>query len=199
MKKIKNLSSKMADSTNEIELSPEIKCVQNKNKFVENTQRVIGMTNKIVSRISNADRQIANMYSDIPGLLQMAGDLLVNMGDEIHTKMLHAFLKGILIKKEGAPDDIPVWKKIKSKDDTVLTENLSVILSENPFVPRIQYIYGANPARRRYVSDTEVETMWKLITALVHNSIKYAFHGNHKLFTQHIPDELISEFRIQLD
>lgn len=175
------------------------KGVLNKNKFIENTQRVIGMTNKIVTRISDSDRQISNMYSDIPGLLKMAGDMLVDMGDEIHTKMLHAFLKGVLIQKEGSPDNIHVWRKIKSKDDSVLTENLSVILSENPFVPRIQYIYGANPSKKCYVNQNEIDTMWKLITALIHNSIKYAVHNNVKEFLPHIPDELINEFKIQLE
>lgn len=180
-------------------LADEGKGILNKNKFVENTQRVIGMTKKIVTRISESDRHISNMYSDIPGLLEMAGNLLVNMGDDIHTKMLHAFLKGVLIQKEGACDNIPVWKKIKSKDDSVLTENLSVILSENPFVPRIQYVYGANPSKRCYVNQSEIDTMWKLITALIHNSVKYVVHNNVEEFLPHISEELIIQFKIQLE
>lgn len=177
----------------------EEKAKLNKNKFIENTQRIIGMTKKIVTRISESDRQIANMYSDIPGLLDMAGNFLVDMGDEIHSKMIYSFLKGILIQKEGYVDNIHVWRKIKSKDETVLTENLSVILSENPFVPRIQYVYGANPAKRCYVNHHEIDTMWKLITALIHNSVKYAFHNNVVKIIPHIPQELISEFKIQLE
>ena len=179
-------------------LADEGKGVLNKNKFVENTQRIIGMTKKIVTRISGSDKQISNMYSDIPDLLEMAGNLLVSMGNEIHIKMLHGFLRGVLIQREESSDNIPVWKKIKSKNDSVLTENLSIILSENPFVPRIQYVYGANPTKKCYVNQNEIDIMWKLITALIHNSIKYVIHNNIEEFIPYISKELIDEFKIQL-
>lgn len=203
MKKFFNLSSKMENTATGIgSMADESKALLNKNKFIENTQRVIGMTRKIVDRISENDKNIKSMYSDIPGLLETAGALLVSMGDDIHMKMINGFLDGLLIKKQRndvEDDGVSIWMKIKERNDSILTNNLSIILPNNPFVPRIQYIYGANPSKRRYVNDAEIEVMWKLITALTHNVIKYVIFSQNQQYIHLIPSEMISEMRISLE
>lgn len=161
----------------------------NKCKFIENTQRIIGSTKKIIERLTSENRQLADMYSDIPSLLDIAKEALVNLGDDIHSKVFFTFIR----------KSIPVWDKIKHKDDTVLTENLGLILPDNPFVSRIQYIYGANPSKTIYVNDVEIKNMWKLMTALIHNAVKYIIFSENSEFIPMLPPNVVEDFKINLE
>lgn len=167
----------------------EIKANANMCKFVENTQRVIGKTKLILEGIMKQDRHINNEYSDVPGLLDMAKDLLVGLDHETQLKCLRSF-----IKKSS-----PVWYKIKEKDDTILTENLSLILPSNPYVPRIQYIYGNNERKIRYVGEEDIKVMWKLLNALVHNSVKYIIFSEDSELLPLLPEGVIDDFKISLE
>lgn len=160
----------------------------NKTKFIENTQRIIGSTKKIIERLTDENKALANMYSDIPGLLEIAGSTLANLGSEFHHNALSQFIE----------KSLPVWDKIRLKDDTILTENLSLILPNNPYVSRIQYIYGANPSKTIYVNDSEIKNMWKLLTALVHNAVKYIIFSEDPKFYP-LPPNIVDDFKVNLE
>ena len=158
-------------------------------KFIENTQRIINATKVILERLMDEHDHIASDYSDVPMLLDIGKRILVDIGSQEQVKLVKTFVE----------KSIPVWEKVKNKDITVLTENMSLILSDNPFVPRIQYMYGSNPQRRCYVNEKETKNMWTLITALIHNSVKYVyFSGNTELMSI-IPDGTIEMFNINLE
>lgn len=132
-------------------------------KFINNIQRVIGKTTQIIERIMKVDKNIATNYNDVYGTLKMANDLIINIDSEKQKKLFKTFIK----------KSLNLWIKIKNKDDSILTEHISIIFPNNPYVEKIQYIYGNNPQKKNFVEPSEMDSIWKLITGLVHNSIKY--------------------------
>lgn len=133
-------------------------------KFVENTTRVIGLTNSILASLKQREPAVAARYSDVPGLLDLAKQALVNM---ITPDMMEKLLIDFMSK---AIDHLEL---LRVKDDSILTERLSIILPDSPYVERVQYLYGANPKKTRYCTDKEIQTMWLLTHALVHNAVKH--------------------------
>lgn len=175
-----------------------IKANEFKNKFIENTQRILGFTNVIITRISSEDPKIRRLYEDVPSLLDFAKSSLSSMGETTHVNIIIGFIKKILDnKKLDTADGVHIWHRIHARDDSVLVTNLNVILPENPFIPRIQFIYGNNPDKIRYVSDKEIGTMWNLVTALIHNAVKYVVYSGNESIISMIPRELIEEFKIK--
>ena len=167
----------------------EMKANDNMCKFIQNTQRIIGKTKNILEKIMENNKDINNQYSDVPGLLDMAKDLLVSLDNETQTKFLVKF-----VKKSSS-----VWYKIKEKDDTILTENLSLILPSNPYVSRIQYIYGNNEKRINYVDEEDIKIIWKLLNGLVHNSVKYVIFSQNSELLQLLPKDVVENFKISLE
>lgn len=161
----------------------------NRVKFIENTQRIMNATNAVLDRLMKEHAHIRGDYSDVPALLEMGKGLLVNLDDTTSRKIIKKFLE----------KSTPVWDKIKDKDITILSENLDTILPENPFIPRIQYLYGSNSHSRCYVNEKETATMWKLIEALIHNSVKVAVFSNDEELLALLPDGSIEMWKINLN
>lgn len=158
-------------------------------KFIQNIQRVIGKTSQILERVMKADRTIASSYSDIPSTLTMANQLLLHMGVEGQMKFFRTFIE----------KSINLWENIRVKDDKILTEHLSIILPGNPYVEKIQFIYGGNPQKKIYVDSAEVTMMWKLLTALIHNSIKYIIFSEDTTFYPLLPDNVVEKFSVNFE
>lgn len=162
------------------------KADDNLRKFIENLQRVILQTNAILDRISSEDSDVAKRYSDIPPLLNMAKDALVNIGIDGQKKVIKVFID----------KSIDVWYMIMNRDDRILTEHLSLILPGDDYVKKIQYLYGANDQRKCYVNEREINNVWKLLTALVHNSAKYVVFSDYEKFTSRLPKEVFNEWKV---
>ena len=149
------------------------KANENLVKFIGNTRKIILLTTDIGKDLASRTGDLAAKYSDIPDLLELA--LIVY--DAFDDRQKVNFLLGFLEKS------LSVWDKIKRKDASILSDNLSIILPENEYIERIQYAYGHNSTRTIYVSDKMVSNMWLLITGLIHNSIKYVILSrNAKLY-----------------
>lgn len=161
----------------------------NKCKFIENTQRIIGSTNKIIKELMEEHEHIRTEYASIPGLLELGNTILVNLPDDKFEEIITDFFT----------KSIPVWDKIKNKDITVLTENMSLILSNNQYVPKIQYMYGANEDNLCYVSEKDTKNMWNLITALIHNSVKYVIFSDNKDLLAILPPNTVETWKINLE
>lgn len=157
-------------------------------KFIENLQRVIGKTKAILETVMNDNPSIRSSYRDIPGTLDM-GLSLINSGSMFHQKIFRAFIE----------KGIDHFDMIHRKDDRILTHNLSMILPENEYVNKIQYIYGANPERRRYVSDEDVKVMWNLLLALMHRSIKWILFTEDPEFYPRLPPDVVQRYKVNLD
>jgi hypothetical protein len=158
-------------------------------KFIQNIQRVIGRTNQILERLIGTDPTIASNYSEIPGALTMGNMLLLNIGVDGQMKFFKTFIE----------KSINLWEKIRIKDDTILTEHLSIILPDNTYVEKIEFIYGNNPQKKIYVNNAEINYMWKVLTGLVHNSIKYIIFSEDTRFYPLLPDKIIENFGINLN
>lgn len=160
----------------------------NMGKFVDNTVRIIDATLASLKRIMEDYSHISEQYSDVPSLLILGKDLLRSTDEESRGKLIKFFLK----------KSSPVWNEIKNKDMTIIRENMSLILMDSPFIPRIQYIYGNNNDRVCYVNEKEIKIMWNLITALVHNSVKYALFSGDENLIKYLPENVVEEFNIDL-
>lgn len=162
-------------------------------KFIENSQRVIGKTKLILTRIIEssdaADKKIARSYADIPGTLTSANQLLMGIGGEIQINIFRTFIR----------KSMPFWEKIHSRDDTILTDNLSLIFPNNPYVGKIQFLYGANNERRCYVKADEINSIWKLINALVHNCIKYIIFSHDEEFFDKMDPDIVEKLNVNLE
>lgn len=158
-------------------------------KFIENTRRLIGSTKNIIDRINEENVEIRNNYSDVPSLLQMALDLLSNCGINSQKNLMKTFIF----------KSIEIWELIRLKDDTVLTEHLSKIIPDNPYVVRIQYVYGSNPSNKCFVDKIEIKKIWNLITALVHNSIKYILFSGDSKYDGLLPRNVVSLWKVNLE
>lgn len=161
----------------------------NRVKFIENTQRIMNATNTILKRLMEEHAHIKGDYSDVPALLEIGKGVLVNLDNTTSRNIIKGFLE----------KSVPVWDKIKSKDISILSENLNVILPENPFIPRIQYLYGSNPKSICYVNESETASMWRLIESLIHNSVKVAVFSNDKELLEIIPKNAVSVWKINLE
>lgn len=161
----------------------------NRIRFIENTQRIMNATNSVLGRLMEEDSHIRAGYSDVPALLEMGKGLLVNLDDYTSRNVIKSFLE----------KSAPVWEKIKNKDITILSENLDTILPQNPFIPRIQYLYGSNPYSRCYVNERETANMWKLIEALIHNSVKFAMFLNDQELLSLLPSNAVQMWKINLN
>lgn len=170
-------------------------------KFVENTQRITGKTLSIINRLISEDKTIKNSYSDVPGLLQIALDIIPKSGNGMQMQIISGFIDEALIKesRDSNGNVINICEMVKNKDDKILTEHLGKILSNNPYVERIQYIYGANPSKKCYVNEAEVNIMWKLITAIFHNSIKYVIFSENPKFFGKISKSAVTDLNVNLD
>jgi len=144
--------------------------IENLNKFSTNTRKIIMLTNDICKDLSRKPGEIGKKYKNIPGLLDIALLVFDEFKNEKYEEILVDFLQ----------KSIPVWDKIKNRDGSILSENLSLIIPDNEYIPIIQYAYGDNPDGKIHVDDKKIKNMWLLITALIHNSIKYSYYGQNK-------------------
>lgn len=173
-------------------MSAQEKAELNFCKFIENTCRIIGKTNQIINRIleENRDnREIQTKYSEVPDLLKIASDLLTNCGVDAQK----SFMSSFILKS------VNIWELIRLKDDRVLTEHLSEIMPGNGYVENIQYVYGANSSRKCFVNSDEIGVIWKLITAVIHNSIKYIIFSGDSTFVDVLPRDVVKLWKVQLN
>ena len=145
------------------------KANENLVKFSNNTRKIILLTTDVGKDLASGPGELGQKYGDIPDLLELALMVYDAFDDEKKVKFLLGFLE----------KSMSVWHKIKTKDASILSENLSIILPENEYIERIQYAYGGNPEGVIHVSDKLVSNMWLLITGLMHNSIKYVIYSKH--------------------
>ena len=100
---------------------------------------------------------------------------------------------------EALNKNINIFDMIKAKDDKILTEYMSVLLPKNPYTDKIQYIYGANPERRKYVDNDSVVGIWKLINALTDRAIKWVIATGVERYSHVINLKMVEKYRINMD
>lgn len=149
-------------------------------KFVENSTRIIGLTGSILSSLKERYPNVAKEYEDIPALLELGKTMLINMNTP---NMMEDFIIKFFDKA------INHLELLRKKDDSILTERLNIIMPDNPYVKRIQYLYGANQGRIKYCTEKEIQNMWLLIHALVHNAIKHIVNKKIEPFYSRIISE----------
>lgn len=169
-------------------------------KFNEILQRIIMKTDVIIQDLIRSDSYIRSKYSDIPMLLKIAlsviqGETTIPQFDRIYTP-IKLFMKKYF---QAKADGINLFDLIDRKDDSILTEHLSAIFPESNYVDKIQYIYGANPKKKRYVSDEDVQFMWKLITAAMHRAIKWVILSGDDEYISRLPADVLERYRIRIE
>jgi hypothetical protein len=152
-------------------------------KFVVNLRKLIGKTNSIIVGIMAVNSKIAEEYKFIPMSLTFVCDFIEKTPDKV---------KEIFI--EFINKSMHLWPNIMNKDDSILTEHLSIILPGNKYVEKIQYIY-----REKLVNNDDVATMWKCLHGIVHNSIKYIMFSEDPRFFNILDKSLIKTYGINLN
>lgn len=145
------------------------KANENLEKFSTNLRKVALLTKDISIGLIDINKTFAEMYKDIPDLLELGIMTLESLSSSDKILMLKTFVK----KSLGDINGVPLWEKIKSKDAEFLSTNLSMIVPGNQYVEKIQYAYGKNPEGQIYVPERQLKTMWLLVFGLIHNSFKY--------------------------
>lgn len=169
-------------------------------KFNENLQRVILKTKVIVNELIKSHPKLATSYGEIPKTLDLAldvvqGTFVLPGFDRIYGTMF-AFLNKYI---EALGKGIDLFGMINDKNDKVLTEHLSALFTNNPYVDKLQYIYGANSERKKYVDESDVATMWKFIIATMHRAIKWAILSGDSRFSNVINKDMVKRFKINMD
>ena len=157
----------------------QTKANENLVKFINNTQKVISLTSDVAIDLIKRGGELESLYGDIPDLLEIGKLLFEAYSEADKIKFIVGFVRKTL---NDIGDDI-IWDKIKAKDASFLSENLSILLPKNEYVDRIQYAYGGNPTGTIYVQEKHLKNMWKLVQGLIHTSLKYIiFSGNPELY-----------------
>ena len=154
----------------------------NKTKFIKNSIIFVNLTQNILDEILNERKELTAEYSKIPAALKIAKSILEL---ENPNKIICGFID----------KSYDYWDKIANKDSTILTEHLDIIFGENEYISKIQYLYVNN-----YVSESKLNTLWKLLLAFIHNSVKYIhFSKTQPYHNRIIRDDIIKTYSIDLD
>jgi hypothetical protein len=158
------------------------KSTDNCNKFIANSKRLIELTKTILSEILRERPELAEEYSKLPDILTFAETML---SAEDQNKVICGFIDKSYV----------YWDKIIDKDFTILTEHLDIIFPKNEYVSKIQYLYI-----NKYVNESRLNVLWKLLLAFIHNSVKYIyFSKNPKYYRKIIEDGIIEKYSINLE
>lgn len=154
-------------------------------KFIANTKRVIKLTIAVLKKIEQSNPEIYREYSTIPPLLEFAEKNLDNSA--VANLALNAFISKAMNNME----------ELKSRNESILINKIDIILPDNPFNPKIQFLYGNNPQRKCYVSQKDIDALWNLAHGLLHNSVKHCVVNNVEPFkTMIIERGIIEEWNI---
>lgn len=150
-------------------------------KFIANTKRVIKLTIAVLKKIEKTNPEIYREYATIPQLLEFAEKSL-DM-PEIGNAAINGFLNKALNNLE----------ELKSRNDSILINKIDVILPDNPFNSKIQFLYGNNSQGKCYVCQKDIDALWNLAHGLLHNSVKHCVTNNIEPFRTNILERGIIE------
>lgn len=74
------------------------------------------------------------------------------------------------------------WPVIKNKDIDFLTNHLNALFPDSEYTDKLEIIYGNNDAKKTYISDKDLERIWRMIHATIKTSIKYMLYIGRTTF-----------------
>uniref|UniRef100_A0A6C0BEA7 Uncharacterized protein n=1 Tax=viral metagenome TaxID=1070528 RepID=A0A6C0BEA7_9ZZZZ len=161
-------------------------------RFSTNTRKLIKLTSDITRLLASKGGVLEEKYKEIPGLLEGGLEYYDLFDDKQKTIFLIEFLK----------KSLSVWDKIKSKDMSILSENLSIVLPDNPYINIIQYAFGGglDSDGTVYVDDDKVSNVWLGITGLIHTGLKFVIYSRHnELYEKIMSMDPVSFWGLRLD
>ena len=73
------------------------------------------------------------------------------------------------------------WPVIKNKDIDFLVNHLNTLFPNSEYTDKLEIIYGNNEDKKMYVSDQNLERVWRIIHGTIKTSIKYMHYiGKNK-------------------
>lgn len=76
------------------------------------------------------------------------------------------------------------WANIKKKEISFLINDLSNLFPNTDFSDKLEIIFGNNESHKKYISEENIERVWKLIHACIKTSIKYMKYIGKSTFKQ---------------
>lgn len=156
--------------------------------FINNLTKILRITEKEIASTLITNPKLVSKLSDVPGLISVALSYITSLDDNsIQDFMLKFIEKGY--RNLSA---------IKNKEQNILLQELDIILPDNPYIEKIQYMFGNNPERKQYCSDKAISAVWNMIHALVHLSVKHIITNNIQPWkNQILSDRIIEQWEIQ--
>lgn len=74
------------------------------------------------------------------------------------------------------------WPSIKSKDIKFLTDHLHALFPNSEYTDKLEIIYGRNDEKKSYISNENLERIWRMIHGTVKTSIKYMLYSGVNTF-----------------
>ncbi len=127
---------------------------------------------------------VKTIYEENPGIkdklkLTIDSDIILQKIDEV--KSLQDLGVGEFMIQVFITESFSHWDKVKSRDIVFLRTNLETLIPHN-FIREIQYFLGNNPTAKVYADEDSIDQLWDYLTAMIHNSVKYAYYSSDKSF-----------------
>lgn len=74
------------------------------------------------------------------------------------------------------------WETIKAKDVDFLAHHFSTLFPNTDFSDKLEIIYGNNEAKKNYVSDQDLDIIWRFIHGAIKLCIKYMYYTGRNAF-----------------
>lgn len=96
--------------------------------------------------------------------------------EEMRTKLRHT----MMCKMIGY--SYKYWDMIKGKNLDFLTNHFSVLFPDGDFSDKLGIIYGSNDEKKNYVSEEDLNVIWRYLHGVIKLCIKYMYYTDRQFF-----------------
>lgn len=91
------------------------------------------------------------------------------------------------------------WENIKEKDMDFLAHHFSTLFPNTDFTDKLEIIYGNNDERKNYVSEEDLDIVWRFIHGTIKLCIKYMYYTGRESFQIRKNDVVVDTIVIDKD